>query len=138
MKLTAAMVMIALAAAAPLSGSAQQAESEATAAALAWLALLDGGDYEHSWSSAAQLFRASVEQPRWVKRVSRTRGMLGALQSRQLLSATAAHSLPGAPDGEYYVLRYHSSFAKKAEATETVTPMKDEDGHWRVSGYYIK
>ena len=70
--------------------------------------------------------------------VSRTRGMLGALQSRQLLSATEAHSLPGAPDGQYYVLRYHSSFEKKAEATETVTPMKDEDGHWRVSGYYIK
>ena len=96
MKLTAAMVMIALTAAAPLSGSAQQPENEATAAALAWLALLDGGDYEHSWSSAAKLFRGSVEEPRWVKMVSRTRGMLGALQSRQLLSASAAHSLAAA------------------------------------------
>jgi hypothetical protein len=137
MKLTAA-VMLALVAAAPLCGSAQQAQGDATAAALAWLALIDGGDYAHSWHSAAKLFRGSIEQPRWVEAVTRTRAVLGALQSRRLLAATAAHSLPGAPDGEYYVLRFHSSFANKAEATETVTPMKDEDGHWRVSGYYIK
>jgi len=24
------------------------------------------------------------------------------------------------------------------EAVETVTPMKEKDGSWRVSGYYIK
>lgn len=138
MKLTAAVVMIALGAAAPLSGSAQQAQGEATAAALTWLALVDGADYAHSWSSAAKLFRGSIEQPKWVDAVSRTREVFGALKSRKLRSATAAHSLPGAPDGDYYVLRFRSSFEKKAEATETVTPMKDADGHWRVSGYHIK
>jgi hypothetical protein len=29
-------------------------------------------------------------------------------------------------------------FTNKKEAVETVTPMKDEDGFWRVSGYYVK
>ncbi len=36
------------------------------------------------------------------------------------------------------VIEYSVSFAGKPEAVETVTPMKDPDGHWRVSGYYIK
>ncbi|MGB6002321.1 MAG: DUF4019 domain-containing protein, partial [Thermoanaerobaculia bacterium] len=26
----------------------------------------------------------------------------------------------------------------KTTAIETVTPMKDEDGKWRVSGYFIR
>jgi hypothetical protein len=29
-------------------------------------------------------------------------------------------------------------FTNKKEAVETVAPMKDEDGFWRVSGYYVK
>jgi len=45
---------------------------------------------------------------------------------------------PGAPDGEYVVIQYDSSFENKTEAVETVTPMLDPDGVWRVSGYYIR
>ncbi len=47
-------------------------------------------------------------------------------------------SMPGAPDGEYVIIQFESSFANKKSAVETVTPMKDENGVWRVSGYYIK
>jgi len=46
--------------------------------------------------------------------------------------------VPGAPDGEYVVLRFETSFENKAKAIETVTPMREKDGTWRVSGYYIK
>lgn len=47
-------------------------------------------------------------------------------------------SLPGAPDGEYVVIQFETSFEKKKSSLETVTPMKEKDGAWRVSGYYIK
>ncbi len=30
------------------------------------------------------------------------------------------------------------SFENKTDAIETVTPILDKDGIWRVSGYYIK
>jgi hypothetical protein len=46
-------------------------------------------------------------------------------------------SLPGAPDGSYVVIELSTSFEKKAEAIETVTPMLEE-GVWRVSGYFIR
>jgi hypothetical protein len=46
--------------------------------------------------------------------------------------------LPGAPDGEYVVIQYESSFEHKQAAVETVTPMLDKDGTWRVSGYFIR
>jgi hypothetical protein len=47
-------------------------------------------------------------------------------------------SLPGAPDGEYVIIQFETSFENKKIAIETVTPMMDKDGNWRVSGYYIK
>ena len=36
------------------------------------------------------------------------------------------------------VIQFDAQFENKAAAIETVTPMKDKDGTWRVSGYYIK
>ena len=35
-------------------------------------------------------------------------------------------------------IRYRTAFEHKAEAVETVTPMLDRDGLWRVSGYFIR
>ena len=58
--------------------------------------------------------------------------------SRQLKSAHYRTSLPGAPDGEYVVVQFKASFENKKSAIETVTPMLDKDGKWRVSGYYMK
>jgi hypothetical protein len=48
------------------------------------------------------------------------------------------HELPGAPDGDYAVIQFSTEFAHKRTARETVTPMRDADGEWRVSGYFIR
>jgi hypothetical protein len=58
--------------------------------------------------------------------------------SRKLKSAKYTKALPGAPAGEYVVLQFDTSFVNKKEAVETVTPMLDKDGKWKVSGYFIK
>ena len=70
--------------------------------------------------------------------VRAVRDPLGKVTTRKLKSATYTKSLPGAPDGEYVVIQYESSFEHKQSAVETVTPMLDKDGKWRVSGYFIK
>jgi len=38
----------------------------------------------------------------------------------------------------YVVIEFTASFENKKSAIETVTPMMDKDGKWRVSGYYVK
>ena len=63
---------------------------------------------------------------------------LGSVISRTLKSQQYLTTLPGAPDGEYVVIQFDTSFTNKASALETITPMLDKDGAWRVSGYYIK
>ena len=84
------------------------------------------------------MFKAAVTEKEWEQKVEAARGPLGALFSRKLKSAQYKTELPGAPDGQYVVIQYDSSFANKKSAVETVTPMLDKDGQWRVSGYYIR
>jgi len=111
---------------------------QAQAAAQGWLGQVDAAEYAQSWDAAAGYFRDRIPQSQWVARVSAVRDPLGKLKRRQQSSLRFRRSLPGAPDGEYVIIQYDSSFEHKAAATETVTPMKDADGRWRVSGYYIK
>jgi hypothetical protein len=114
------------------------AESRAVQAAKIWLALVDAAAYGQSWENAATYFKRAVQKNQWEQMAKAVRDPLGAVVSRALKSATYATSLPGAPDGEYVVIQFSSSFKNKRTAIETVTPMLDKDGHWRVSGYYIK
>ena len=114
------------------------AEGQAVAAAKTWLALVDAGAYGQSWENAAAYFKGAVKKTEWNQSATAVREPLGPVISRSLKSASYVTSLPGAPDGKYVVIQFSSSFQNKAAATETVTPMLDTDGQWRVSGYYIK
>jgi hypothetical protein len=115
-----------------------EAEDQAVEAAAEWLELVDQGEFEKSWEEGATLFKSVVTVEQWRQALNTARNPLGELKSRKLKSAEYATSLPGAPDGEYVVIQFDTSFTNKKAAVETVTPMKDDDGVWRVSGYFIK
>lgn len=120
------------------SDAAKNAEAQAEPAARAWLALVDGESYADSWTESSSVFQKAVPSAQWQAQVSGVRKPLGTLGSRTLRSTKYATSLPGAPDGKYVVIQYATVFENKASAIETVTPMQEADGTWRVSGYYIK
>ena len=110
---------------------------QALGAAQAWLALLDAGDYPACWSTAAGLMRGAVTEAQLAQSLRPALTPMGALQSRSPAAAEYHETLPGAPDGRYWVLRFEASYANKKNAVETVTAMWDSDA-WRVSGYYIR
>ena len=110
----------------------------AIAAAESWLATVDAGRYADSWEAAADLFKATIERPRWETTIVRARGQLGPMGFRKLRSAHYRRTLPGAPEGEYVVIEFDSRFENRPLTVETVTPMRDKDGAWRVSGYLIR
>lgn len=116
----------------------QKPEQLAQQSAESWLALVDSGKYVESWQEAAQIFKAAVTKEQWQSALRATRDPLGKVLSRKVKSTTYTKTLPGAPDGEYVVIQYESRFEHKEAAVETITPMMEKDGKWRVSGYYIK
>ncbi len=128
-----------LATSASVSAPAQAKPEElAKQSAESWLALVDSGKYADSWEEAASLFKGAVKKEQWQSMIHATRAPLGKVISRNFKSATYTKTLPGVPDGDYVVVQYSTSFEHKQSAIETVTPMLDKDGKWRVSGYYIR
>ena len=121
----------------PLFAS-QDKQKDAIEATQAWLSLVDEGLYLESWREGATYFRKAVSQEQWTQSMVAFRKPLGKTLSRKITSAKYTTTLPGAPDGEYVVIQYQTSFKNKLSAVETVTPMLDKNGDWRVSGYYIK
>ncbi len=113
-------------------------ESAAVDAANKWLALIDNGQYAESWSEAADYFKNALDKKQWEQTLTSVRDPLGKTVSRKVKSTKYMTEAPGAPDGEYVVIQYNTSFENKKNSVETVTPMLDKDGIWRVSGYYIK
>ncbi|PKN50750.1 MAG: hypothetical protein CVU55_15615 [Deltaproteobacteria bacterium HGW-Deltaproteobacteria-13] len=113
-------------------------EKAAVAAAQKWLVLVDTGKYSESWREAAGYFKNAVQQDQWEQSIQAIRPPLGKVISRKLKTKVYKTTLPGAPDGQYVVIQFRTSFQNKKSAVETVTPMLDNDGRWRVSGYFIK
>ena len=116
----------------------QSPEEAAVASSQKWLSLVDNGKYAESWDEAAAYFKNALPKQKWVESLQAYRKPLGKLVSRKLISKQHTTTLPGAPDGEYVVIQYETSFENKNSAIETITPMLDKDGTWRVSGYFIK
>ncbi|HXX14304.1 MAG TPA: DUF4019 domain-containing protein [Candidatus Eremiobacteraceae bacterium] len=118
--------------------SQQKPEELAQKSAEAWLALTDSGKYGESWEQAASFFKDKVSRDQWIGSMTAYRSPMGKVLSRTLKGASYRTSLPNAPAGEYVVIQYNTSFQNQKDAIETVTPMLDKDGKWRVSGYYMK
>ena len=113
-------------------------ERAAVQSAKIWLALVDEGKYGESWDETASIFKNALPKDKWVEMLGSTRPPFGKVLQRNVKTKVHKTSLPGAPDGEYVVIQFQTRFEHKASAIETVTPSKEKDGSWRVSGYYIE
>jgi opacity protein-like surface antigen len=109
----------------------------AVAAMTTWLHVIDEGNYGKSWDDASKLFQGALGRERWIDTMNGGRKPLGDLVKRVLKSSTFRKALPGAPDGEYFVIQFNASYSGKADAVETVTAVH-EGADWKAAGYFIK
>ncbi len=117
------------------AGAGQNAEDTAVKAASQWLALVDGGKYAESWGESAQMFRAAVTKEKWQESLTAVRKPLGKLVSRSVKAKQYTRSLPGAPDGEYVVIQYDTSFENKKSAVENRYSHAGQG--WEVEGVRV-
>ena len=111
---------------------------DARIAAMEFLALVDGREYEKSYSTASSVLREEVSQEDWIAHISNVRNPLGRLDERTENLSEFQASLPGAPPGEYVIFTFDSSFENIRFANEVVAVAKGDDGAWRVVGYYFE
>jgi hypothetical protein len=115
-----------------------QNEKAAVASAEKWLTIADKGKYAESWQEASVFFKNAITKEQWEQSMLSFRKPLGKLISRKVVFTEYKNSLPGSPDGKYMVITFKTAFDNKKSSIETVTPMLEKDGKWRVSGYFIK
>ena len=137
-KILVLVLMVLIFSVVPAFAGNSEKEKAAVVSAGNWLGMVDSEKYSESWKEAAELFRDAIKEEQWRQSLRVVRKPLGKLVKRKIKTKTYRTSLPGAPDGEYVVIQFETSFEHKKSAIETVTPMMDKDGRWRVSGYYIK
>jgi len=113
------------------------ATAEPTSSAMQWLMLIDEGKYAESWGDASSIFRAAINARAWEDRTRLYRGVVGRIVFRDVEEVSTVARLPNMPKGQYAVVRYHSTFEHKQDATETVS-LVYEEGLWRVVSYSIK
>jgi Protein of unknown function (DUF4019) len=112
-------------------------EQAAERQALGFLGYLDHGRFADSYAYTGMLIRGQLDREAFASQVEKDRAGTGTIQSRELVDASYTTTLAGAPEGQYVVLRYHSSFANRPDTVETLT-LAFAKGYWRVSGWYIK
>jgi hypothetical protein len=122
----------------PARGDHPEAEHAALVAAEAWLKLVDRGDLDGAWDEAAAYLKATLSRAEFDKSMRVVTDALGDTTARKLSSIQFTDALPSAPDGQYVVIRYAVERARKQRAVETIIPMLDKDGVWRVSGYNVR
>ena len=113
-------------------------EQAARAAAEEWLPLVDGGKYVASWEKLDPAFAKKVGKKKWASSLTEIRARVGKFASRKFNSAEYTKELPGAPEGEYVVVRFDCGFERRPAATEKVILILGRDLNWRVAGYAVK
>ncbi|HKL88590.1 MAG TPA: DUF4019 domain-containing protein [Salinibacter sp.] len=112
-----------------------EAKQNARAAATAWLARVDDGDFEESWETAAVLLQERVPREQWEDEGRELRDSLRALSGRTRTMVQYRDTLRRAPSGPFVILMYRSSFdgGRVEELLLTVR----EEGTWKVAGYQV-
>ena len=115
-----------------------EAERKALEAAEDWLELVDRQQYSRGWETASERLNVIITRRDFIKSLNDTRKPLGKVKSRRLSSKKYTRSIPDAPDGQYVVIQYTTTFKNKPSAVEMVTIMLNGDNRWRVLGYHFK
>jgi len=135
---TLIVLLLAAAGCGPQPQSNPVAQQAATEAAEKWLAMMDEGQYVESWDGVSEYLQAIIPKERWHESIAPARAIMGKLVSRTVQSSQYSEVMPGLPDGKYVVIQYETVFEKKKAAIENVAVSQEDDGVWRVSGYFIR
>ena len=121
----------------PPDAATEKDDDEVVAESRRWLGLIDEGKAGLAWDGADASLRASVSRAKWIDGIRDLRKPYGRIKQRKTTQIARAHSLPGAPDGDYAIIQFDTEFANGRHASELVTWTLTNTS-WRVAGYQMR
>jgi hypothetical protein len=119
------------------AGAQDPRASAGQSAARIWLAIADRHDAAGSYAAAGAKFRKAMTADRWTAALKTARDPLGAVERRTVVGTRFEKAAKGFPPGDYVIIQFRSTFAKRTIVLETVTLERDASGTWRVIGYLL-
>lgn len=112
---------------------------KATAAAEAWLKLVDEGAYPDAYAKSSEKWHERMKEDSFSRLMKGHRGPRGDFQSRSLVSAEKmkGENLGEGKKYEIMTVRFSTEWSK-AKGIEIVNVVEDEDKEWRAFGYTIQ
>lgn len=112
---------------------------KATAAAEAWLKLVDEGAYPDAYAKSSEKWRARSREEDFSRLLRIHHRDRGDFKSRSVLSAETMKGDPtsGGQKINVIVVRFATEWSE-SKSTESVNVIEDEDGEWRAFGYAIQ
>lgn len=104
--------------------------------ALAWLKIVDSGNYAASWEQGAFLLRNTMKKNEWISYLQTMRKPLGPLKSRQMMDQRLAVDPPNLPKGQYMAI-FFKAFFPNTTAYELITQVEVSKGQWKVLTYHL-
>ena len=118
----------------PVLAASDNFSDEALAAAKAWIAQIDAGEYIESYNATCDEFRQKVTQDKWVLVLKAFRPSFGTVVSSREVSHVFKENGVKGLDGECVVITYDTSFSRLHNGYEEII-LKLEDGKWRGALY---
>jgi DNA-binding CsgD family transcriptional regulator len=110
----------------------EPADIELLKAANGWLALVDDYRWTEAYNATGKSFRELNTLQKWTEVGGKVQPQLGKVLTRNHLST---EFVPAPPYG-YRMLKFKSNFQRKPDTAETLT-LVQEDGKWKVTGYWL-
>jgi len=114
--------------------SAEDQIDNALVVSKAWVAQIDAGQYDDSYSFGCGDMHDKIAQDKWDKILTALRAPWGPVVNRHQISHIYKPNGFEGAEGEFLVITYDTTFQKQPSATEVVV-LKWEDGRWRGAGY---
>ncbi|RME39550.1 MAG: DUF4019 domain-containing protein [Deltaproteobacteria bacterium] len=107
-------------------------------ATLHFLQMVDQDRFAESWTMSAQVLREKLPQDKWADKLRLHRAQCGKFIKRQEKKVDYATEASGEVKGEFYTFKFAADYERCPGVTETVTVMLEDDGHWRVGGFFVE
>jgi hypothetical protein len=108
--------------------------NQALAVAKDWVAEIDAGDYDKSYTEGGDALHQKVPQDTWSRILKTERPLLGSVVTRTRIDQSYRPNGFEGADGEFFLVSYRTEFTNKQDEIEHVV-LRREGGHWRGVGY---
>jgi hypothetical protein len=114
----------------------QKDVDDSQAASIAWLKLVDQGNYGGSWDTATKFIQLTFTKDQWIELLNILRKPLGTVTDRTMEDMRLAVDPPNVPGGKYIIIVYNTKFSGGNSAKELLT-FQEYQGHWKLYTYNI-